>query len=72
MSIGTPSVNVCCDRCGQYEDIELTPLARGWSMDNVRRKLDQWGWRQTLDGDDICDDCAHEEKAASTASEGRT
>lgn len=66
MSITTPLVNVCCDLCQSYVDIELEALARGnWSMANVRPTLDKYGWREDEHGNDICDECVREKRAAS-------
>ena len=54
-------ITVMCDNCGEYEEVPLTPIARG-GYDG--RGVDDWltrrGWRVDA-GEDICESCVEEE-----------
>ena len=59
--IGDPTITVECDKCGDCDEVGLTPLNRGnWDDRNVRRKLISSGW--TIDDDDktYCTECSEE------------
>ena len=61
--IGDPQVPVECDRCGEVEHFDMTPLAtRSWDNRHLAAKMKRAGWR--MDGDQAtCPDCIALEEA---------
>jgi hypothetical protein len=60
--ISEPVVIVSCDICGEFEEVRLTAVGRGWDDRNVEIYLTSNDWTIVENGDTYCPSCSDDRR----------